>query len=105
MEMLAFLDAWQVDDASKVTDRFKAANPKLMLSVEAAQGPIPIAQTLDPQSPNYMVWYDPDVATLATTGPGCAQDPITYPVGGDALHYILTGALLARKNPAGGSCG
>jgi hypothetical protein len=105
MELYAFLDAWQVDDAGKVTDRFKVANPKLTLTVEAAQGPIPIAQTLDPQSPNYMVWYDPDVATLASTGPGCAQDPITYPVGGDTLHYILTGALLARKNPAGGSCG
>jgi hypothetical protein len=105
MEMLAFLDAWQVDDASKVTDRFKAANPKLMLSVEAAQGPIPIAQTLDPQSPNYMVWYDPDVANLASTGPGCAQDPVVYPAAGDTLHYILTGALLARKNPANGTCG
>lgn len=105
MELYAFLDAWQVNDASQVTDRFKAANPKLMLTVEAAQGPIPIAQTLDPQSPNYMVWYDPDVATLASTGPGCAQDPVVYPVGADALHYILTGSLLARKNPTGGSCG
>jgi hypothetical protein len=68
MELYAFLDAWQVDDASKVTDRFKAANPKLMLTVEAAQGPIPIAQTLDPQSPNYMVWYDPDVADIGVDG-------------------------------------
>jgi hypothetical protein len=105
MELYAFLDAWQVDDAGKVTDRFKAANPKAMLTVEAAQGPIPIAQTLDPKSSNYMVWYDPDVANLASTGPGCAQDPVVYPAGGDTLHYILTGALLARKNPAGGSCG
>jgi hypothetical protein len=105
MEFYAFLDAWQVDDAGKVTDRFKLANPKLSLMVEAAQGPIPIAQTLDPQSPNYMVWYDPDVANALTTGPGCAQDPIVYPVGADTLHYILTGALLARKNPTGGMCG
>ena len=105
MELYAFLDVWQVDDAGKVTDGFKVANPKVTLTVEAAQGPIPIAQTLDPQSANYMVWYDPDVANLASTGPGCAQDPVTYPAGGDTLHYILTGALLARKNPSGGACG
>jgi hypothetical protein len=105
MEMYAFLDAWQVDDAGTVTDRFKVANPKLTLSVEAAQGPIPIAQTLDPQSPNYMVWYDPDVANLASTGPGCAQDPVVYPAAGDTLHYILTGALLARKSPTNAMCG
>jgi hypothetical protein len=105
MELYAFLDAWQVDDAGKVTDRFKAANPKLMLSVEAAQGAIPIAQTLDPKSPNYMVWYDPDVANLASTGPGCAQDPVVYPAAGDTLHYILTGALVGRKSPTSGTCG
>jgi hypothetical protein len=105
MELYAFLDAWQVGDTGTVTDRFKKQNPTLTLTVEAAQGAIPIAETLDPTSPNYMVWYDPDVANAATTGSGCGQDPIVYPVGADTLHYILTGALLARKNPAGGACG
>jgi hypothetical protein len=105
MELYAFFDAWQVDDNGKVTDRFKVANPKLTITVEAAQGPIPIAQTLDPTSPNYMHWYDADVANLATTtGAACGQDPITYPAAGNTLHYILFGGLLGRKDPAGGTC-
>ncbi len=29
-------------------------------------GPIPLAQTLDPTSTNFMHWYDPDVANAAT---------------------------------------
>jgi hypothetical protein len=106
MELYAYLDAWQVDDASKVTDRFKKSNPTLSITVGAAQGPIPLAQTLDPKSANYMHWYDPDVATAGTsTGPGCAQDPIVYPASADVLHYVLYGTLTGRKNPAGGTCG
>jgi hypothetical protein len=105
MELYAFFDAWQVDDNGKVTDRFKQANPKMTVFVEAAQGPIPIAQTLDPTSPNYMHWYDPDVANLAKlTGAGCGQDPVTYPAAGNTLHYILFGGLLGRKDPSGGTC-
>jgi hypothetical protein len=105
MELYAFFDAWQVDDSGKVTDRFKQANPQLTISVEAAQGAIPIAQTIDPTSPNYMHWYDPDVANLATTtGAGCGQDPITYPAAANTLHYILLGGLLGRKDPTGAAC-
>ncbi|MBV9947684.1 MAG: hypothetical protein JOZ69_12595 [Myxococcales bacterium] len=105
MELYAFLDVWQVDDAGKVTDRFKQANPKLTITVEAAQGPIPISDTLNPSSPNFMHWYDPDVANLATTmGATCGQDPITYPVAANTLHYLLYGGLLGRKDPNGANC-
>src|SRR5262249_59137962 len=74
-ELYAFLDVWQVDDAGKVTDRFKQANPGLTITVETAQGPIPLAETLDPTSPNYMHWYDPDAATEDSQIAGCAADP------------------------------
>jgi hypothetical protein len=105
MELYAFLDAWQVDDNGKVTDRFKQANAGVTITVEAAQGPIPIAQTLDPTNANYMHWYDPDVANLeTTTGTGCGTDPVTYPAAGNMLHYLMYGGLLARKNAAGGAC-
>ena len=44
------------------------------------QGPIPIAETLDPTSPNYMHWYDPDVATDGRVDRRAARmDPIVYP--------------------------
>jgi hypothetical protein len=106
MELYAFFDAWQVDDAGKVTDRFRLGNPGLTLTVEASQGPIPISQTLDPNNANFMHWYDPDLPRIATLmPPGCAQDPIVYPAGADTLHYILYGSLIARKNPMGVPCG
>ncbi len=103
MEFYAFLDAWQVDDAGKVTDRLKASNPNLTVTVEASQGPIPIAETLDPTSANYMHWYDPDVGQAASlVKEGCTQDPIVYTkAGADALHYLMYGGLLADK---GTSC-
>jgi hypothetical protein len=103
-ELYAFLDVWEVDDAGKVTDRFKLANPTLTVTVGAANGPIPIEQTLDPTSPNYMHWYNPDVATSNSTVAGCTEDPIVYPVKAITLHYLLYGALDGRKNAAGTNC-
>ncbi|HVR60973.1 MAG TPA: hypothetical protein VMU50_03695, partial [Polyangia bacterium] len=103
-ELYAFLDGWEVDDTGKVTDYFKRDNPKLTLTVEAAQGPIPIADTLDPASPNYMHWYDPDVATAVAAVAGCNEDPIVYPATGIALHFLLYGSLEGRKNAAGTNC-
>ena len=103
MEFYAFLDVWQVDNAGKVNDSFRKANPRLTLSVEAAQGPIPIADTLSPSSPNYMRWYDPDVVNAGKLVPGCSEDPIVYPAAADTLHYILLGSLLTRKSPTTGA--
>jgi hypothetical protein len=103
-ELYAFLDVWQVDDDGKVTDLFKQAHPKQPITVEASAGPIPIAETLDPTSPNYMHWYDPDVTTNDMQVAGCTQDPLVYdPPSGITLHYLLYGALDGRKNPTGGA--
>jgi hypothetical protein len=106
-ELYVFLDQWQVDDAGKVTDAFKAANSTLSLTVEAAQGPIPISETLDPSSPNYMHWYNSDVGHAAVfLAEGCSQDPIVYPppVSGLSMHYLLYGALPAWKTSTGVAC-
>ena len=105
MELYAFLDAWQVDDAGTVTDRFAQAHPGLSIDAEAAAGPIDITETLDPTSPNYMHWYDPDVANSATQGPNCYSDPIVYAANATDLHYIVHGSLRVRKNAMGGLCG
>jgi hypothetical protein len=103
-ELYAFLDAWQVDDAGKVTDRFKQANPGLSITVETAAGAIPIADTLDPTSANYMHWYNPDVATNDSSVAGCTEDPIVYPASGIALHYLLYGSLDGHKSSTGVQC-
>jgi hypothetical protein len=100
-ELYAFLDVYEVDDNSTVTDAFKIANPKQTITVEASGGPIDISQTLDPTSPNYMQWYDPDVATANTTVAGCQTDPVVFGPSSATLHYLLYGSLDGRKNPNG----
>jgi hypothetical protein len=102
-ELYAFLDVWQVADDGTVTDLFRKAHPKQAITVEASAGPIPIAQTLDPTSPNYMHWYDPDVATNDMNVVGCTVDPIVYdPPSGATLHTLLYGGLDGYKNPTTG---
>jgi hypothetical protein len=100
-ELYAFLDQYEVDDNSLVTDAFKVAHPGQAITVEAAQGPIPIAESLDPTSANYMVWYDPDVATANSTVAGCETDPVVFGPSSATLHYLLYGSLDGRKNPNG----
>ena len=103
-ELYSFLDVWDVEDEGDVVDHFKQANPDLTITVESAQGAIPIAQTLDPTSPNYMHWYDPDVAMYGGGVAGCAMDPIVYPVSAITLHYLLLGSLDGLKIASGTSC-
>ncbi|MFL5305123.1 MAG: DUF1585 domain-containing protein [Polyangia bacterium] len=103
-ELYAFLDVWQVDDNGKVTDRFKAANPSLQITIGAASGAIPVADTLNPASPSYMHWYDPDVATANPNVAGCQVDPMVYPVRALTLHWLLLGSLDNRKLADGSTC-
>lgn len=103
-ELYAFLDVWQVDDNGKVTDRFKAANPNLQITASAAAGPIPIAETLDPTSANYMHWNDPDVATAGSSVAGCQMDPLVYPANASTLHWLLLGSLDNHKLADGTNC-
>ena len=103
-EYYAFLDVWEVDDNGKVTDRFKQQHAGLSIVAETAAGPIPIADTLDPSSPNYMHWYNPDVATNNATVAGCTEDPITFPASGVTLHYLLYGSLDGHKSSTGVQC-
>ncbi|HEY8089629.1 MAG TPA: hypothetical protein VIF09_17335, partial [Polyangiaceae bacterium] len=103
-ELYAFLDVWEVDDNGKVTDHFRQANPTLNITLEAAQGPIPIAQTLDKTNANYMHWYDPDVTTALSQVAGCQADPLVLPVSAASLHYLLYGAIDGRKTSAGVQC-
>jgi hypothetical protein len=98
-ELYAFLDQYEVDDNSVVTDAFKVANPKQMITIEAAQGPIPISESIDPNSPNYMHWYDPDVSTSSSVA-GCATDPVVLGPSSASLHYLLYGSIDGRKDPS-----
>jgi hypothetical protein len=105
-ELYAFLDVWEVDDSGTVTDHFKQANPKLTITAEAAQGAIPLTESVDPTSANYMHFYDPDVATVNASAAGCQVDPIVYPASALTLHWLLLGALdgYANSTKGGARC-
>jgi hypothetical protein len=92
MAFYAFLDEYHVDDALKRVDGVVQANPLFSFTVEAAGGAMPITQTLDPKSPNYMRWYSPALAMIKPQ-PGCTQDPRVYPKQSANLMQFLFGSV------------
>lgn len=56
--LLALIDQRHVDDKDVVTDRVFAKDPNFSFTVKASAN-IPIEQSIDPKSPNYMVWSIP----------------------------------------------
>ncbi len=104
MQIYAYLDAWQVDDMDKVTDAWRAANPGLTVTMTATGAPIPIAESLDPKSANYMHFFNPDIANDGLNqAAGCQQDPLVVTATTDLLHMVLMGGTPGRKNPTGGA--
>src|SRR5262249_2520927 len=103
-EFYAFLDAVEIDDDGNIFDRFRFENRSLAIVIEASQGPIPVAETLDPTSPNFMHWYDPDVAVANLDLPGCQRDPTTLGPVAITLHYLLLGTIDSHKLADGFLC-
>jgi hypothetical protein len=96
MELYAFLDARRVDNAGRVTDLFAAANAGRKIVMQTAAGRVPIAETLNPASPNYMHWYTPDLPGLTFAGPDVTctgLDPISFNANAQALHAMLYGEI------------
>jgi hypothetical protein len=76
MAALAFMDAWQVDDSGlprTAQSWLLEENRAFAFTRQTKEGPIPIAETLDPTHANYMKWYDPN--PYRGPDPRCAQDP------------------------------
>jgi hypothetical protein len=104
-EFYAFLDWLDIDDNDNIYDNFRAQFRTVPIVIEASQGPIPIAQTLDPKSPDFMHWYDPDVAVANAQIPGCQKDPLSMPPLAITLHYLLLGSIDAQGTmQAGATC-
>lgn len=102
MELYAFLDARRVDDAARISDSFALANRGLQIVMETAQGPIPIAETLNPASPNYMHWYTPDLPGLMYPDATCnGLDPIAFNANSLSLHAMLYGEIPNHPGPSG----
>lgn len=99
MEFYAFLDAWQVDDQGKITDRLATQNKGTTIALESSEGAIDAKAQLEPTSPDFMHWYDPDVNSASKlVSAGCTADPIVYPYASDTMHYILVGAIPGLKD-------
>ncbi len=93
MQFYAFLDVNQINDSGKQVDRLAQAFPSAQLTVEADQGPIPIADSINPASPNFMHWYNPNAtAALARTG-ACVGRPLTYKLTADNLEQVIMGVI------------
>jgi hypothetical protein len=100
LELYAFLDARHVDDNAKITDAFTKANPTLTITLEASAGPIAIADTLNPASPNYMHWYNPNVGKLTNyNDQTCNVDPIVLAPTSYNLHILLYGGVFNHASP------
>src|SRR5262249_4887619 len=96
MEFYAFLDSAQPNNNEVVkNDRLVTAYPSTSLTIEAAEGPIPLAQSLDPNDPSFMHWYDPDITQTKRTEADCNVDPRVYPLASVTLHHLLYGSLSA----------
>ncbi len=105
MQLYAFLDARRADDNAKVVDDLVKANPGLTFTLEAAGGPIPIAQSLDPTGPNYLHFYDPEILTQSYPNPICnTLDPITITATSSSLLSIMYGEIPQHLGPGGIVC-
>ncbi len=103
-ELYAFLDTWEIDNEGNIFDSFRKAHRGVPIVVEAAAGPIPIAETLDRASPNYMHWYNPDLATVGTQIAECMADPVQLAPKAISIHYLLLGTLDGRRLRDGRFC-
>ncbi len=109
MEFHAFLDAFHVDDAGKLQDRVKPELANVTMRLEP-QTPIPLEQSLDPASPNYMVWFNPDITDpkiRSSNPPGCDLEhaPYAWPApGAITIHWMLQGGIDNRYTAGGLRC-
>ncbi|HEY1585685.1 MAG TPA: hypothetical protein VGH63_08350, partial [Polyangia bacterium] len=97
MELYAFFDTRHVADDATITDAFKSANPTLTITLEASAGPIAIADSLNPSSPNYMHWYNPSIGKLTYPDPTCNTDPVVLPADAYGLHLALYGGVFNHR--------
>ncbi|MFT3695281.1 MAG: hypothetical protein QM831_19265 [Kofleriaceae bacterium] len=101
MQVYAYLDAMPTADDSTVKDLVAQGPLKgVTITLEESKGPIPIAQSLNPSSPNYMTFYTPELTEIQFTDDDtvCQNvDPITFPAGGFQLFDVMYGVVPPHK--------
>ena len=94
-ELYAFLDVQQIDNEGNLEDRFRARMRGTPIVVQATR-PVPIEETVDPKSPRFMHWYNPDLLT-EEKDPKCRQERATLAPWAIDLHWLLLGSLPGRR--------
>jgi hypothetical protein len=110
MAEYARIDSYSDPDQGSAVDFYTQANPNFTFTLENSQGPIPLASSLTPGNPNYLVFYSPDLPNQTT--PGCDVDPRVYtaattPPGNDVPDVLWDfefGTLDGYVLPDGGVC-
>ena len=97
-EFYAYLDMQQIDNEGDLEDGFRARFRGRPIVVQASGGRIPIEETVDPRSPRYMHWYNPDLLTEEKS-PACRQDPVSLAPSAIDLHWLILGTLPGRRMP------
>ena len=99
MLLYAWFESHQANDAAAVTDLFQKANVGKMITLETSAGPIPLADSLDPTSSNYMHFYNVDVALQAGyPDPLCNNvDPIQVNATAVNMFDVLYGVIPNHK--------
>ncbi|HTO96203.1 MAG TPA: hypothetical protein VMK66_04085 [Myxococcales bacterium] len=106
MLLYAYLDSIQIGDSGNEVDLFAKANPGFSFTLTAKSGPIPLTDTFDRKSPNFMIFYAPQLAGAAYDA-ACPQDPIVYNGGtgqsavSASLYVTLQGKPASFSVPAG----
>jgi len=105
MELYAFLDTRQVNDAAAVNDTFARANQGLKVVMQFKDGQVAMTDSVNPASPSFMHWYTPDLPTLTYGDATCnGIDPISFNVNSQAIHALLYGEIPNHAGPSG-NCG
>jgi hypothetical protein len=104
MSLYALLDVRTLDNTGRVRDAFAQANPGV-ITMRTAGGPIPLAQSVNPNSPNFMKFYTPDLPNLNYQGTVCdGLDPISFNRQALPLFQMLLGTVPTHDAPDGTNC-
>jgi hypothetical protein len=100
MEFYAFMDTRRHNNAGNFTDLLQMQGQNLTL----VNTPVPVADSLNPSSSNYLKFYHPDVGNLTYGNTNCnATNPIVVPASALNLHMVLHAVVPPRQ--LGGSLG
>ncbi|HEY1960297.1 MAG TPA: hypothetical protein VGH28_32025 [Polyangiaceae bacterium] len=91
MELYALMDGLQPDNDDKTVDAFQEAHPGLQIVVEDTTQ-IPITDTLDPKSPNFMHWYFKGLSTDPKVV-DCQLHERDYKPSSPVLHDLVYGTV------------